>query len=208
MSRGGHQEYAPSPEKRLPPITQDEVDMAQLDYAKWRRERHAKSLHGSWADKLWGAVQEENTELAEWFEPLLESHYHTDFQEGEILKAALSIMYDLLRRKGVLQNFEAGDFSLAGAMRVLPTSALHIAHNPGAHALLMQDMAKSGRMAIEYEQDYQWVLKRIWELLPDVLDQDLTAYNSDTLGHLRSLVEWGAWVMYGCLRQQLEQRQS
>lgn len=204
MSRG--QEYTPVPEKRLPSITQDEVDVAGLDYAKWRRERHAKGIFGSQVNSLWEMVKEDNAELGKWLEPLLKTYQDADSQEGEFLQAAFAVMYDLLRRRGVGQIMNQGYFSSSAVAQVLPKSPLDIPQNPSVYALLVQDRAKFGRMAMEHEQDHEWVLKKIWELLPDVLDIDLTAYNSDTMGHLRSLMEWGARVMYGCLRQQLEQK--
>lgn len=189
-------------------ITKDEIELARRDYSQWAAERRARGQHGSWADDLWNAVRKENTELAAWFEPLLESHYRADSQEGEVLKAALSIMYDLLRRREVGQIMNQGYFSSSALGQALPKSFLKIPSRPGSHALFMQDLAKSGKVAMEHEQDWQRLLDEIWSLLPEVLDADITAYNSDTVGHYKSLVMWATYVMYGCLRQQLEQSQK
>lgn len=206
MSRG--QEYTPTPEKRLPPITKDEVEMAGLDYAKWRRERHNRGKYGSWAGELWDAtVKKYNTAMADWLEPLI-VQYDLETHEREILRAALAVTYDLLRRKGVLRIMDQGFLSFSDVAKALPKADIKVPEISETYAILVRDRARIGKVAMENEQISEWVTEEIWKLLPDVLDMDLTAFNSNTVGNYKSLVEWGAHVMYGCLRQQLEQRQS
>lgn len=202
MSRGHEGEQFI--EKRLPVVTQHEVDMARHDYTQWQYEDQQRGRSGNIVSGLWDKVKDDKGELTTWLTPFLKYHYQGSQEEGDALTAGLAIMYDLLRRRGVAMK--GIDITVEGAKKVMPPGNLPPAraddwdnYNKAVH-----ELTELGERTIKFDQDYELVLKTIVDLLPRVLNFDPSSLTLDDQGNFTGLALQGAKIMYGCLRWQID----
>lgn len=200
MSRG-HEGVHRFGEKLLP-VTQADVGAAHKHFV--RLGKYARQT-------LWENMKTGNKDLVAWVDEWLGRDHGMDTEERAVIEAALGIAYYLFHRPVETKVMETISLTPDRADYLLPEVSLPVPNieQTDDYEMLVREMVRFGRLALQSEQDEQLLYRAVWELLPRVLDFDPVKERiADTRENYRSHAKRAVQFIYGCLRRQIEIQQS